>query len=63
MQAAACLASIYTAVETCRRLDADPFPYLVDVLPHLSTMPVNRGKRAVDLTPKAWKVRQMGSGP
>mgnify|MGYP001591228983 CR=1 FL=1 len=57
------LASIYTAIETCRRLDADPFAYLADVLPHLSTMPVNRGKRAEDLTPKAWTARQTSCGP
>lgn len=53
------LADVYTIVETCRREDIDPYKYLVDVLPLLSTMPANRGRLVVDLTPKAWKTREL----
>ena len=52
------LANIYTIIETCRREDIDPFEYLVDTLPLLSTMKANRGRSAADLTPAAWKRRR-----
>lgn len=59
------LAKIYTVVGTCLRLDIDPRVYLTDVLPKLSTMPVNRGRgQLAALLPKAWKAsRQAGLDP
>ncbi len=57
------LGDLYTLVETCRREDLDPYDYLVDVLPKLSAMPVNRGRRAADLTPNAWKRTRLPRGP
>jgi transposase len=62
-EGAARIADVYTIVETCRRQELDPFAYMVDVLPLLSTMPANRGRSATDLTPKAWKARRKGPGP
>lgn len=57
------LADLYTVVETCLREGLDPYVYLLDVLPQLSTMPANRGRRAADLTPKAWKAAHPPRAP
>jgi transposase len=59
------LASIYTVVGTCLRLDIDPRVYLTDVLPRLSSVPANRGRgHLLTLVPKAWKAaRESGPDP
>ena len=50
------LATLYTIVRTCQRLGIDPYAYLCDVLPRLSTLPVNREPGLLGrLTPQAWK--------
>ena len=60
--AARALAKIYTVVRTCQRLAVDPYSYLVDVLPRLSDLPVNRGKGHLKtLTPWAWQEAQPAS--
>jgi transposase len=57
------LADVYTIVETCRREGLDPYDYVVDVLPKLSVVRENRGRRAADLTPNAWKRARESRAP
>lgn len=57
------LAVLYTVVGSCLRIDVDPFAYMADVLPQLSTMPANRGRKIADLVPKAWKARKASVAP
>lgn len=59
------LASIFTVIGTCLRLDIDPRVFLTDVLPRLSSMRANRGRgHLATLVPKAWKAaRASGTDP
>lgn len=45
-------ATLYTLVQTCRRIGVDPFEYLRDVLSRVSTHPHSR---IDELTPAGWK--------
>lgn len=45
-------ATAYTMIESCRRVDVDPFAYLRDVLVRVSTHPASR---VTELTPARWK--------
>lgn len=45
-------ATLYTLVQTCRRIGIDPFAYLRDVLSRVSTHP---HRRIAELTPGGWK--------
>jgi hypothetical protein len=44
-------AVIYSLIETCKRIGADPFAYLRDVLERL---PVTAADDYAKLTPRAW---------
>jgi len=45
-------AILYSLIETCKRMDIDPFAYLRDVLARVTTHPA---RRVDELTPAAWK--------
>lgn len=45
-------AALYSIVVSCRELGVDPFEYLRDVIPRLSTTPASE---VASLTPRAWK--------
>jgi len=45
-------ATIYSLIESCRRVDVDPFVYLRDVLIRTCTHPASRVQ---ELVPAAWK--------
>jgi hypothetical protein len=51
LQAVALAAILYSFVGNCKRLGADPFAYLKDVLGRLPTQPADR---LVELLPDAW---------
>jgi transposase len=51
-------AVIYSLIETCKRIGADPFRYLRDVLERLPTTPP---ERYGELTPRAWLAAQQAS--
>lgn len=48
------VAIVYSLIESCRRLGADPFTYLKSVIETLAEEP----ERAADLTPRKWLVSQ-----
>jgi transposase len=45
-------AILYSLIESCKRLDVEPFAYLKDVIDRVSTHPMSRIN---ELTPKGWK--------
>ena len=45
-------AILYSLIESCKRLDVEPFTYLKDVIDRVSTHPMSRIQ---ELTPKGWK--------
>jgi transposase len=45
-------AILYSLIESCKRIDVEPFAYLRDVIGRVSTHPVSRIR---ELTPKGWK--------
>jgi transposase len=48
-------AVVYTLVESCKRIDVDPFEYLRDVIDRIATYPMNR---IDELTPIGWKSKR-----
>jgi len=52
-------ATLYTLVQTCRRIGIDPFEYLRDVLGRVSTHP---DRRIEELTPAGWKAARDAAG-
>jgi transposase len=50
------IGAIISIFETCRRLEINVRDYLLDVLPKLPEWPINRVE---ELTPMAWKARQV----
>jgi len=49
---------LWTLIGTCRRIGVEPFAYLEWALTRVVPHPDNRGLRATDLTPHAYKARQ-----
>jgi transposase len=47
-----CAATVYSLIESCRRVDVDPFVYLRDVLVRVCTHPASR---VHELVPASWK--------
>jgi len=46
-------AIVYTLIESCRRVNVDPYVYLRDVLVRVATHPASR---VDELTPDRWKM-------
>jgi transposase len=45
-------AILYSLIESCKRLDIEPFTYMKDVIDRVSTHPMSRIR---ELTPIGWK--------
>ena len=52
------LCTLWTLIGTCRLLGLEPYGYLVWALGKVVPHPDNRGLRARDLTPAAYKATQ-----
>lgn len=50
-------AILYSLIESCKRLDVEPFAYLKDVIERVSSHPMSRIR---ELTPRGWKKARLG---